>query len=402
MSRFAPAAITAAWAVCAALLTLGVGALVLGTTDAEHLVVPLGVSIALTVGAIAVAARWLSGTTLRLRFLGTSLFATVIGLVNLVVLASLMAVSEKDAEIVAVLLIYATGVAIGGGLAAGRASGTAIERISAAARRMAEGDLDARAGPVGGGRELEQLGATLDEMASELGEAQRRERSIERQRRDLIVAVSHDLRTPLADLQAMAEAIEDGVVADHETVTAYAGRMSASVESLTRLVDDLFEFVQLDAEAIAAETERARVEEVVSWALNACNGQAALKGLELSTDLGGLAAMPCSPRLTRVLQNLLANAIRHTPSDGTVRVCASRCAGGLELAVEDSGEGIEAESVERIFEPFWRGDAARSTDGSGLGLALAKRIVESLGGEIAVESTPSLGSRFAVRVPQPS
>jgi signal transduction histidine kinase len=399
LKRLAPAAIVAAWAITGALLTLGVGALVLGSTDAEHLIVPLGFAAALTVAAIAVAARWLGGATLRLRFLGISVFATLIGLVNLVVLASLMVVSSKDAEIVAVLLVYATSVAVGSGLAAGRASAAAIDRISGAARRMAAGDLEARAGDAGGGRDLEQLAGTLDEMAAELDRAQRNERAIEAQRRDLIVAVSHDLRTPLADLQAMAEALEDRVVDDPETVRAYAGRMSASVASLSRLVDDLFEFVQLDSAAIAAETERARVEDVVGWALDACTGQAALKRLELHTDLGDVGGAVCSPRLTRVLQNLLQNAIRHTPSDGTISVRGTRLGSAIELAVEDSGEGIEPEAVGRIFEPFWRGDAARATDGAGLGLALAKRIVESLGGEIEVSSRPSLGSRFAIRLP---
>jgi signal transduction histidine kinase len=399
--RLGPATVTAAWAISAALLTLLAGALILGATDAGHLVAPLGVSIALTVAAIAIAARWFSGTTLRLRFVGIGVFATVIGLANLAVLASLMVVSDKDAELVAVLLIYSTGVAIGAGLAAGRASAAAIERIAEAARRMSAGELEARAGETGGGRELERLAAALDEMAAKLEAAQRRERAIEAQRQDLIVAVSHDLRTPLADLRAMAEAIEDRVVSDPATVHAYAARMSRSVDSLSRLVDDLFEFVQLEAGAIEAETERARVEQVVGWAVEACDGQAALKGLHLSTELGELGATACSPRITRVLQNLLANAIRHTPSDGTVRVSACRQGSAIELAVEDSGDGIDADAVERVFEPFWRGDAARAGEGSGLGLALAKRIVESLGGEIAVESSPTVGSRFAVRLPRP-
>jgi signal transduction histidine kinase len=402
VSRLGAAAVTAVWAVPSAVLAVLVARLVLGATDAEHLVVPLAVASAVTVTVIAIAARWVSHTSLRARFVGTSVFATAIGLANLAVLSALMLVSSKDAEIVAVLLVYAAGVAIGAGLAAGRSSAGAISRISEAAERLAAGDLDARVGTSGGGRELERLGATLDTMALRLRDAQRREREIEAQRRDLIVAVSHDLRTPLADVRAMSEAIEDRVVTDPSTVAAYAGRMSASVESLGRLVDDLFEFVQLEAGAIEAERERACVEEVVERALAACDGQAALKGLRLHTELGELADAPCSPRLTRVLQNLLANAIRHTPSDGTVRVCARRDESALELAVEDSGEGIDGSAVERVFEPFWRGDAARADEGAGLGLALAKRIVESLGGTIAVESAPAKGSRFAVRLPQAS
>jgi signal transduction histidine kinase len=100
-----------------------------------------------------------------------------------------------------------------------------------------------------------------------------------------------------------------------------------------------------------------------------------------------------------VLQNLLQNAIRHTPADGAVRVEARRRPNGVEVAVEDTGEGIPPDVLGKVFDPFWRGDAARTTPGSGLGLALAKRIVEALGGDIRVESAPAAGSRFAVILP---
>jgi signal transduction histidine kinase len=395
----APAAQAAAWAVAGAAATLVAGWAALGAEAAGHLLAPLAVAAGLTVAAISVAARFLGRASLRLRFVGISAFAVLLGLANLAVLSILMVVSEDDATLFAVLLLYAAAVAVGGGLAAARASSRAVECISSAAQSMAAGDLEARAGAVGGGPELERLAAGLDEMAASLAAARERERAIEAQRRDLIVAVSHDLRTPLADLQAMAEAITDGVVADRRTVAEYAGSMAASVESLGRLVDDLFEFVQLDGAAIEAERELARVDQVVGWAVAACDAHAALKGLELHTELGDVGSVECSPRLTRVLQNLLQNAIRHTPADGSVRVCARQAGAEIEVAVEDTGDGIEPAAVTRVFEPFWRGDAARATDGSGLGLALARRIVESLGGRIEVESEPKLGSRFSVVLP---
>jgi signal transduction histidine kinase len=225
-----------------------------------------------------------------------------------------------------------------------------------------------------------------------------RERAIEAQRRDLISAVSHDLRTPLASLRAMAEAIDEKVVRDPPTLRRYAAEIGRSAESLGTLVDDLFELVQLETEAIEMEARRATVEEVVSTALAACGAHAHRKGLRLETELDGAANAPCSPRVGRVLQNLVQNAIRHTPADGTVRVEAERRPGALRLTVSDTGEGIPADSLERIFDPFWRGDAARTTAGSGLGLALSKRIVESLGGEIEVDSDPARGSRFAVQL----
>ena len=402
MSRLSPVALAALTAILGALLALAIGLVFLGAGPAGHLIEPLIAAIVVTVVVTAVAAKVLAAASIRLRFVFVAVFATVIGLANLGALASLMLVDDRDAILVSALLAYSAAAGIGAALATARTSAAGIERLSNAARRLADGDLETRIGSVGGGPELEALAATLDEMSARLSESLRRERAGEAQRQDLIVAVSHDLRTPLADLRAMAEAIEDGVVSDPATIRAYTQRIGHSVATLSALVDDLFEFVQLDAGAIDAETERARLGEVVQSALDACDEQARQKGLVLRTELGDAAAAACSPRLTRVLQNLLQNAIRHTPADGSVLVEARRSGQRLELSVEDSGEGIDADAIERIFEPFWRGDAARASEGTGLGLALAKRIVEALGGSIEVESQPDRGSRFAVVLPTPA
>jgi signal transduction histidine kinase len=398
--RLPPLALTTVAALGGALATLGIALLALGRTDAEHLLLPLAVAVVMTVAVTAIATRGLASRSLRARFTAVAAFATLIGLVNLAVLAWLMVVTEKDALLIGALLAYSTAAAIGAGLATARSSSDAVEQLADASRRMASGDLAARAGEVGGGREFQSLAVSLDTMASRLERSLEAERLAEAQRRDLVIAVSHDLRTPLAGLRAMAEAIDDGVVADPATVRLYAGRMRDLVESLGTLIDDLFEFVQLDAGAIAAETERARVADVIDSAVAACDGQATEKGLSLRTELGDAAAASCSPRLTRVVQNLLQNAIRHTPADGTVVILARRDGERLELAVEDSGDGVDPEAAEHIFEPFWRGDSARASDGSGLGLALAKRIVESLEGTIEVSPAPDHGARFAVWVPK--
>jgi signal transduction histidine kinase len=234
-----------------------------------------------------------------------------------------------------------------------------------------------------------------------IAEARSRERALETQRRELMIAVSHDLRTPLASLRAMAEAIDDEVVDDPATLRRYVAEIRAAVDCLAALVDDLFEVAKLDAAALGAEVERATVAEVVGRALSACDGQAVEKRLRIEARIDDAAVADCSPHLTRVVQNLVQNAIQHTPEDGTVLVRADRNQAGLRLTVEDQGDGIPAEAIDRVFDPFWSGDPARSGNGSGLGLTLAKRIVESLGGRIEVESEPEHGSRFAVLVPEP-
>ena len=337
---------------------------------------------------------------MRWRLVAIGALAVVVSLVNLGVLTMLMSVSHHDATLVAMLLVYSVGAGMGAALVLAKAWGSGVERLVHGARSLADGDLDHRVGSAWGGtgagrarRHARRDGCELEELFSaRAGRGGKR--------KDLITAVSHDLRTPLSSIRAMIEAIDDGVVDDAPTLRRYLREVQRSIGSLSLLVDDLFELVQIDAGAIEAESERVRLADVVDSALDTCGPQASAKGLTVEARIDGAGECLCSPRLGRVLQNLLQNAIRHTPADGTIRMEARRDAGELELVVEDSGEGIAPESLEMVFEPFWRGEPARSTSGSGLGLALAKRIVESLGGQIRVHSDPAHGSRFAVVLPE--
>ncbi len=386
-------------AALGAVATLAIGLGAFGASDVAELALLIVVAIALSAAATGLVAPRLARASLRVRLVSIAVFATLVGFANLVVLSLLMLVDTHVATVLAVLLIYSTAAAIGAALATARATSSALTRVGETARRLAAGDLEARTGRLGAGEEIDSLARSLDEMAERLSSSLERERAAEVQRRNLVTAISHDLRTPLSGLRAMIESIEDGVASDPATIRRYVHEMGASVASLVELVDDLFELVQLDAGAIQAETERARVEEVVRSAVAACEAQASTKGLVVQARIDGAAAVPCSPRLTRVVQNLLQNAIRHTPSDGTVVIEASHHRRELKLAVTDTGEGIDGTAVDRVFDPFWRGDSARASDGSGLGLALTKGIVEALGGTIAVESASARGSRFAVMVP---
>jgi len=389
-------------AVVGALGTLAVGAMMgMSGHELSHLALALVPVAVVTLVAAALASRLLTRASLRQRFVSVAVLAAAVAMANVAVLSMQMFVSDHDATLVTVLLVYAIGTGVAAALAVARASGVALAGLRVTADRLAAGDLSARAGEIRAGPEIEALAHALDRMAERVQLAQEHERAAERTRRDLISAVSHDLRTPLASLRAMVEALDDGIVVRPDEVRRYAAEMRRSTEQLVSLVNDLFELSQLDAGAIAAETRRASLADVVFDAIDAVEPDAARKRLLVTTDLGGAEDTPCSPRLTRVLQNLLSNAVRHTPSDGSVRVTAARANGRLALAVEDTGEGIPAQDLPRVFEPFFRADPARSGAGAGLGLALAKRIVDALGGEIRAESRPEAGSRFAVELPIP-
>jgi signal transduction histidine kinase len=400
MRRLRPLVLVVGLCVLGALGTMAVGAaLGMHAADLATLAAYLFPALVLTILAVALANRVLASVSLRQRFVVIAVAGTVVSLGNLFALTRAMAITHHDATLLATLLLYAGATGIGAAVSVSRSAAAGIGRLSGTARRLGEGDLDARVGPIAAEPELAELGRTMDEMADRLRSAQERERRAEATRTDLITAVSHDLRTPLASLRAMVEAIDERVVRDPPTLERYAAEMRRSVGQLSAMVNDLFELVQIDAGAIEVETERARVDEVVERALATVEAPARAKGLTLVAEIDGAADVACSPRLVRVLQTLLVNAVRHTPADGTVRVEARRAGAALELAVQDTGAGMQPADLARVFEPFFRADAARSGPGAGLGLALAKRIVEALGGRIEAASEPSCGSRFAVSIP---
>ncbi|HET6771380.1 MAG TPA: HAMP domain-containing sensor histidine kinase [Actinomycetota bacterium] len=388
--------------IAGAVASLGIGAASgMQGDDLASLGILLAVAVAASVGVAALAGWLLARASFRRRTVGVAVAGVAVSLVNLLALAMLMFVSAHDAALTAILLTYAGAVGVATGLALAQAPAAAVARLAATARRLGEGDLGARVGKVRAGPEVETLARTLDEMADRVQASVALERESEARRRDLITAVSHDLRTPLAGLRAIAEAVQDGVADDPSTLQRYAAEIGRTVGSLSTLVDDLMELSQLDGESVRAETRRGRLADVVASALAACEPQVRAKGITVEVDLTGAdEGASCSPRLARVLQNLVQNAVRHTPGDGSVWVEAHQRPDGLEVTVTDTGEGIAARPVDRVFEPFWRGDAARTSPGSGLGLALAKRIVEAMGGGISVESAPNRGSRFAILLPE--
>ncbi|GID28751.1 phospho-acceptor domain-containing protein [Paractinoplanes brasiliensis] len=233
-------------------------------------------------------------------------------------------------------------------------------------------------------------------------EARERERRLEAGRRDLVAWVSHDLRTPLAGLRAMAEALEDGVVRDLATVTEYHRRIRVGTDQLTRLVDDLFELSRINAGALRLAPTNVPLREVVSDALAGVAPLAAGRRITLRAAESGWPRVRAGEReLARVVSNLLINAVRYTPEDGTVQVEAGREDGDVWLAVSDTCGGIPDDDLHRVFDVAFRGERARTPEsgaGGGLGLAIVRGLVEAHGGRVRVGNTGA-GCRFEVRLP---
>ncbi|HKG39006.1 MAG TPA: HAMP domain-containing sensor histidine kinase [Conexibacter sp.] len=235
-------------------------------------------------------------------------------------------------------------------------------------------------------------------------------REVDEARRRLIAAVSHDLRTPLASLRLLVDAVEDGV-ATGETRDRYLREMRTHVGALSVLIDDLFELSRLEAGEISWSMHQVELGELVSETVAALRAQAEERGVMVAAELpegdgaAALSAHANAEKVQRVLFNLIVNAIRHTPADGSVVVRARPAAGGhgtVEIEVVDDGTGVAAEERERVFEPFYRGGedgAARSSDGAGLGLAISRAIVEAHGGRIWLEPVDPRGTRVRFTLP---
>jgi signal transduction histidine kinase len=233
-------------------------------------------------------------------------------------------------------------------------------------------------------------------------EARERERQAEAGRRELVAWVSHDLRTPLAGLRAMAEALEDGVVDDPETVAEYHHRIRTETDRMSELVDDLFELSRINAGALRLTTAAVSLGDVVSDAVESAAPLAAVAGVKLVAGAGDWATVAGSePELARIVGNLLRNAIRYTPSDGTITVTGGRESSGGWLAVSDSCGGIPESDLPRVFDVAFRGAPARTPEkevNGGLGLAIVRGLVEAHHGRVSVANVGG-GCRFEVHLP---
>lgn len=357
----------------------------------------------LALGFLALVRRVPMVRSLRRRMGIASVLTAALALANVAFIASLMFLSSHDLVVLISIIGFALGMSLFVSFAFAEEAAGGMSELSLAVRRLSAGSLDARV-EVSTEDEVGELGRAFNEMALRLENGFAHERDLERSRRDLITAVSHDLRTPLASMRAMVESINDGVVSDPPTVARYLQQTQSEIESLSALIDDLFELSRLESGVLELHLEEASIRDLVSDTLQAMGPQASSHQITLEGDVS-----PRTPsvfvdarRLQRVLLNLVQNAIRHTPADGTVSITVLDAGPEVEVQVRDTGVGIDEQDVPAIFDRFFRTDdsRARNSGGAGLGLSIAKGIVEAHGGRIWVDSEPKAGSNFRFTLPK--
>ncbi len=228
------------------------------------------------------------------------------------------------------------------------------------------------------------------------------ERALEASRRELVAWVSHDLRTPLAGLRAMAEALEDGVVVDFETVTTYHTQIRREADRLSAMIDDLFELARIHAGALRLSRRLVGLDDLVAEALASTEPLARAKGVRLrGSSVRGLPVLVDADEFGRALRNLVTNAIRHTPSESMVEVQGDLHRGMACVSVVDACGGIPPEALPRVFDVAFRAETARTPgpdNNAGLGLSIARGIVEAHAGQIAVQNI-ARGCQFVIRLP---
>lgn len=355
-------------------------------------------------GYVAYRMGWINfSPALRWTLLGGYALASILTFFNVWFSAQLMFASEHDLLLAIVLLVFASGMAMVLGYFLSSTITERIHQLKGAAEKLAQGDLKTRVA-VNGRDEVAALAITFNQMAEQLQDADKKQRELESLRRDLIAWVSHDLQTPLTSMRAILEALSDGLVEDPETVKRYLHTAQRDVRSLSSLIDDLFQMAQLDAGGFPLQRASASLSDLISDTLESFTELAKQQEITLegNVDSDVDPIHMDTQAIGRVLNNLIGNALRHTPAQGRVSVWVRRTGKNVEVTVSDTGEGIRSKDMPHVFERFYRGDASRSRHrgaGAGLGLAIARGIVQAHGGDIKVESEIGKGTQFTFHLP---
>ena len=359
--------------------------------------------ISAVAGYAAYRLGWMNRSpNIRTALLGSYLLACLLTFINVWLTAQLMFTDQHDLLLGTVLLIFAGAIAMAIGYLLSSSFLDRIQSLDQAAKKIASGNLSIRV-PVEGKDELAGLAQTFNDMATQLEESAEKQKELDLLRRELIAWIGHDLQTPLTSISAIIEALADGIVEDGETELRYYNTARKNISSLSHLIDDMFQMAQIDTGGLELNLESVSIGDLISDTLESFNELAkrreiTLKG-SVSDDLGEVQVD--ARRINRVLNNLVDNALKHTPNQGLVEVRANSNIQGIVVDVIDNGEGISEEDLPYIFDLFYRGDISnrRSVSGTGLGLAISKGIIDAHGGKIEVQSQPGR-TKFTFFIPQ--
>jgi signal transduction histidine kinase len=349
------------------------------------------------------ATRWLPRLGARSRSLGRTIAAVGLVAVALIALAVTvgawrMFLSVHDRDLLGVVLLVAASLGVVFALGVARSVNTDLAALRRTTDQVSAHDLTARTG-VARADELGAAAAALDDMIGRLALAERRRRDDDSARRALLAAIGHDLRTPLAALQAAIEALQDGLAVEPER---YLRSMSRDVAHLRELVDDLFLLARIEAGELTLERQHLDLAELADETIEAMEPMARLQQVALCLEATGSVPVLGGPEaLGRVMRNLVDNAIRHAPASSHV-VLRVLDGDGATVEVIDEGPGFDPDLLDGAFDSFTRADPSRSRDtgGAGLGLAIAKGVVEAHGGQIW--AAPGPGGRVGFRLPTPA
>jgi signal transduction histidine kinase len=352
---------------------------------------PVGALTVLVADQIATHRVRLRGLRQQLVAVGALAAAQLAAAVAL--FAGLMFVSKHDAFYMALAAGYAALLALAAARLVARSGLRDLDAIRQALAQVGQGAREIKIDVHGRG-EMAALAAEVEAMMAKLA-------AEERTRRELVASVSHDLRTPVTTLRLISEGLEDGIF-EPERAREQLRLMSTHVRALGTLIDDLFELSRLEAGDVRWSIERVRLDQLVAETVEAMRPQADARGVAVRAELDEqlVPARGNPEQLQRVLFNLIQNAIRHTPADGSVVVRAEPASGAaVEVEVADEGAGIDPLLRERIFEPFIQGPSrvAGKTGSAGLGLAIARAIVDAHGGRIwLADAGPGTRVRFSL------
>lgn len=328
--------------------------------------------------------RFVAFSSLQSSVISIAVLAVGLVVMSAVLSAALMSFNVHDLTVLVVVLAFGLGLGLMTAVALARPLADDLDAIRSTVNRVAAGDLSVRTG-VARRDELGMAANAVDEMITRLGEATAERAKQQAARREFLAAVGHDLRSPLAALQAAVEALEDGLAPDPQR---YFGSMRADVDAMSQLVEDLFLLSRIESGNLTFERIPVDVAELADESLEALQPVARRHEVELTLQAEGRVAADAGPaEIGRVIRNLVDNAIRYSPPGSTVTVHVSNGAGAV-VTVTDQGPGFPPDMLQQAFEGFVTGDPARSraTGGAGLGLAIARGLVEAHDGRIWAEA----------------